>query len=94
MLRTCEDALKPTLPERLKVVLGASNFPKEIQYAAQVFVDLQGLRQLADYNPNVRFYKSDALDAIVRASFATLQFERADKEMRRLFLLIMLFKPR
>ena len=94
MLRTCEDALKPTLPERLKAVLGASSFPKEIQYAAQVFMDLQGLRQVADYNPNVRFYKSDALDAIVRASFATMQFAQADKEMRRLFILIMLFKPR
>ena len=94
MLRTCEDALKPTLPDRLKVFLGASKFPKEIQYAAQVFVDLQGLRHRADYDPNIRFYKSDALDAIVRASFATMQFARADKEMRRLFLLIMLFKPR
>jgi hypothetical protein len=83
-----------TLPERLRAALGATGFPKEIQYAAQVFVDLQGLRQLADYNPNVRFYKSDAFDAIVRASFATVQFGRADKEMRRLFLLFMLFKPR
>ena len=94
MRQICQDAAKPKLPPKLAIALAIEQFPKEIRYAANVFADLQDLRHKADYNPHFRFYKSDAIDAAVRAAFATTQFEAADKETRRLFLLSMLFRIR
>jgi uncharacterized protein (UPF0332 family) len=94
MLRICQEATKAQLPEKLSAALNQKQFPVEIRYAANVFADLQDWRHKADYSPNIRFNKSEAVDAAVRAAFATTQFEAADKEARRLFLLSMLFRIR
>ena len=94
MLQLCQHASKGKLPPKVSAVLSSDSVSKEIQYVADAFTDLQGLRHKADYDPNIRFYKSDALAASVRAAFAITQFEAADAEARRLFLLAMLLKPR
>jgi uncharacterized protein (UPF0332 family) len=94
MLRICQEATKAQLPEKLSAALNQNQFPIEIRYAADAFANLQDLRHKADYNPNIRFYKSDALNATARAAFATAQFEAADPEARRIFLLFMLFRTR
>ncbi|SRR6266700_2890860 len=89
MLRICQEATKTQLPEKLSAALNQKQFPVEIRFA-----DLQDWRHKADYSPNIRFNKSEAVDAAVRAAFATTQFEAADKDARRLFLLSMLFRIR
>lgn len=94
MLRVCEDAAKAKLPDKLAAALDREQFPREIQYAAKAFSYLQELRHKADYDPILRLYKSEALNASIRAAFAVQQFEAAEKEARQLFLLFMLFKPR
>jgi hypothetical protein len=94
MSRLCEEALKSKLPDKLSAGLGRNAFPEEIRYAALAFADLQKLRHEADYNPNARFFKSDALSATVRAAFAITRLAAADAEARRIFLLAMLFKVR
>ncbi len=94
MLRLCQDAAKGQLPAKLAASLGRKAFSKEIQYVAYAFADLQELRHRADYDPNIRVYKSEALAASIRAAFAITQFETAAPDERRLFLLAMLLKAR
>ena len=94
MNRVCQDAAKLELPAKLVAAFGMTRFPKEIRDAAGTFVHLQDLRHHADYNPSIRFYKSDARDAIRRATSAIIAFETAEAGARRIFLLGLLLRSR
>lgn len=94
MRNLCFDAAKPTLPRKLADQIGGEHFPEAIQVPARAFVELQGRRHLADYDPHFRFTKSDASVAIEMASFANDTFETANKSDKRNFLLCMLFPVR
>ncbi len=87
-------AAKDTLPKKLVEALGASQFSGSIQVVADRFARLQQDRHLADYDPQVRFTKSDATLAIERAVIAMSFFAAAEEEDRRNFLLCMLLPVR
>lgn len=91
---SAEDAAKPQLPRRYVEVLRKARFDRDIQIAASNFVHLQKSRHVADYDPQFRFKKSDALAAIEQAVTGCVMSATADESERRNFLLCMLVPPR
>ena len=70
-------------------------FPAEIRYFADVFVELQVERQKADYALDTDAYeKSDVLRRIAFAEQAISRFEQADVDARRGFAAHVLFRQR
>ena len=94
MRALCEHAAKQQLPRRYAEILGSAQFDGAIRVAASNFVRLQESRHLADYDPQFRFAKSDALQAIEQAVTANVMFTSAPEVERRNFLLCMLVPPR
>src|SRR5258706_8194487 len=90
MRETCIESAKLNLPVKLVASTGLLQFPQGIRDAARAFVHLQDLRHKADYNPNVRFYKSDATSAIDICKVAIANFEACGRDAKRTFLLSML----
>ena len=73
-------------------------FPPEIHDFAKMFVELQKLRQRADYalddNPEDPYYETEVLALIATADLAIKQLEQADVQHRRDFIAYVLFKAR
>lgn len=67
-------------------------FPQGIVDFAVRFVELQGKRHEADYNPYAKFYKSDVINDIDAAELVIRQFEQVDLKDRRAFASWVLFK--
>ena len=60
----------------------------------EAFVELQKVRQQADYALEHKFSKPDALATINTAEDAIVEFEQADARYRRSFAVHVLFKRR
>ena len=73
-------------------------FPPEIHDFAKMFVELQKLRQRADYalddHPEDPYYETEVLALITTADLSIKQFEQADVQHRRDFIAYVLFKAR
>ena len=69
-------------------------FPPAIKTFGSVFVDMQDVRNSADYDPNEIFSKSAVKDYIKRAESAIKNFERVKEKDRRAFCAHVLFKTR
>ena len=69
-------------------------FPREIQDFANVFVQMQKKRHMADYDPDHRPYKSEVLNDIATVESAIADFHRAPTKDRRAFVALVLFKSR
>ena len=80
-----------------KKAMAEFGFPPGIHYFAEIFVELQEVRQRADYalddNPEA-YYETKVLAFITSAASAIEQFEQADVQHRRDFVAYVLFKPR
>ena len=61
------------------------NFPAEVAQFATLFVDMQIQREAADYDPYMRFSKSDVVQSIDSAEDAITQFAKAPASDRRAF---------
>src|SRR5579862_4060909 len=92
--RFCEHATKKQLPQRYVEVLRSETFDGTIRVAADRFVQLQKWRHVADYDPQFRLTKSDALLAIEYAITANAMCRNAPVDERRNFVLCMLVPPR
>ena len=81
-----------------KKAMAGFGFPPEIHYFAEIFVELQEMRQQADYalddNPEDPYYETRVLGFIASAEFAIEQFEQVDVQHRRDFVAHVLFKSR
>ena len=72
-------------------------FPPGIERFAEVFVDMQGKRHRADYEPRPlegRWKKSDVADHIAAAAETIAGFEAAPLPDRRAFAVFVLLKSR
>lgn len=69
-------------------------FPVNIQRCADNFVALQQKRHDADYNPEHRVFRADALDAIGLAEEAIDNLKAAPRKDRRAFAVQILMKRR
>jgi uncharacterized protein (UPF0332 family) len=70
------------------------NFAASIEVCAAAFVNLQRQRHDADYDPDVRYNRVDALYAIHIASEAIANLESSSKKDRRAFAVLLLLKRR
>lgn len=71
-----------------------SKFPKGIEDFANAFVALQRKRHNADYDPYVRFTKSEAATDVILARQAIISLNASAKKDRRAFCAYVLFKKR
>jgi uncharacterized protein (UPF0332 family) len=71
-----------------------SQFPKEIQDFANMFVQMQEKRHRADYDPNEKFLKSAVANDISGVEVAIDDFYKAPISDRRAFATLVLFKMR
>jgi hypothetical protein len=71
-----------------------SKFPREIQDFANVFVQMQAKRHLADYSPTEKFYKSAVVNDLKAVEVAITDFEAAPLKDRRAFAVLVMFKMR
>jgi len=69
-------------------------FPPQIKDCAYLFVELQQMRHDADYSPDRRYLRSDALQAIKHAEDAIAALKAAPKRDRRAFAVQLLHKKR
>ena len=69
-------------------------FPTEVRTFGDTFIDLQKVRQQADYAHEGEYSKPDALDAISTVEDVINEFEQADVRHRRSFAVHVLFKRR
>lgn len=69
-------------------------FPKEIQDFAALFVELQGARHRADYDPTSSFTASEARTLVQRAAKAIRDFAKAAQRDRRAFAAFVVLKLR
>ena len=67
-------------------------FPLEIREFAQQFVDMQGQRHDADYNPGVTFTRSEVRRFINESERRITRFESAPEQARRAFAVYVLFR--
>jgi hypothetical protein len=70
------------------------NFPAQIKVCARTFIELQVLRHDADYDPDRRFLRADAVQAIKDAEDAIAALRATPKRDRRAFAVQLLLKKR
>ena len=69
-------------------------FPEEIQRFGQTFVEMQGQRHTADYDPEPRLVRSDVLQLIDVTAKAITEFENTTLADRKAFAIYVLLKTR
>ncbi len=90
----CSQAMKLTLSDRWARHAPPRGFGPNIAAFAETVIDLQAKRLEADYNPDARFKRSDALVAVDRARRALVRFRKASARRQRAFLALLIFRPR
>ena len=71
-----------------------AHFPAAIQEFGDTFVEMQGNRHEADYNPHARFAKPFVMSAIDNVERVIAGFKNAGREDLRALALCIFFKPR
>lgn len=61
-------------------------FLQKIQYFGDIFAELQSIRESADYDPGIFFYRSQVLKDIKSAERAIISFNQVKINDRRAFL--------
>ncbi len=70
------------------------SFPVQIRDFASLFIALQDMRHMADYDPTAEFHKSEVVRLIDTAQDVLRDFERAGRLERRHFASVVLFRKR
>jgi hypothetical protein len=89
----CKEAAKSSLSSKITSYLPRGFDPHVKAFAAAV-LDLQELRVLADYDPQVRFRTSDARLAVALGRKCIQIFQQAVQENQRTFLTLLVCPPR
>jgi uncharacterized protein (UPF0332 family) len=90
----CKAISGTTLPAKYDAHAPPTGFGRNIYDFATAVVDLQEKRHLADYDPQFRVTKSDALLTISTARAALARFDSASASEKEAFLSLLLFPPR
>lgn len=69
-------------------------FPGEIQRFGQTFVEMQGQRHSADYDPSVTYYRDEVMQLIDATQRAVTDFKKAPNPDRKAFAIYVLLKTR
>jgi uncharacterized protein (UPF0332 family) len=92
--RICEEFSRPKPSAKLRKYLPAKATGQTLREFSNIFLRLQSLRHLADYDPSEDFSAVDAMYAISLAADAIAQLQAANSSERKLFLTLHLFPPR
>ena len=79
---------------RFRDYSGMTEFPRAIRRFGDLFVEMQRLRQLADYDPSASFEPDTVSEHIERASRAIADLTRAPRADLRALALYVLLRPR
>lgn len=90
----CSEVAKPTLPPKYRPYEPSIGFGSNIPGFATAIIELQDKRHRADYSQIMRFRASDARAAVATARSAIRQFNRANAQRRKTFLILLLCPPR
>jgi hypothetical protein len=90
----CEEIQKPVLSVRYKRFEPPGGFAAGIKQFAADVVGLQRRRHSADYDPLVRFRRTEAQLAISGARAALAAFIGTEQEQRQIFIALLLFPIR
>jgi hypothetical protein len=90
----CEEIAKPILAARYREYQPEGGFAAELKSFAAIVVELQLSRHQADYDPMIRFDRSDAVAAIGRGRTSLHRFRQSPASHRTRFLALLLFPPR
>lgn len=71
-----------------------SRFPQSVQNFAELFTEMQRLRQSADYDPASSFSRAYVINLVSETTRAVTRFDSADAGDRRAFAVFVLFRLR
>lgn len=69
-------------------------FPEGIQSFGRTFVEMQGQRHLADYDPSETYYRHEVMQLIDVTQRAVTDFKEAPNPDRKAFAIYILLKTR
>jgi hypothetical protein len=90
----CSEVRKPALPRSLTRHGPPGGFGHDLKGYAGGVLELQAKRLSADYDPLMRYQRSDAVAAVTAAQIALTHFKNAAEAEREAFLALLVFKPR
>jgi uncharacterized protein (UPF0332 family) len=90
----CKAISGTNLPAKYAAHAPPTGFGPNVYDFATAVLDLQEKRHLADYDPQFRVTKSDALLTISTARTALSRFDSAPPDQQQAFLSLLLFPPR
>jgi hypothetical protein len=90
----CREVMKPTLPRAYNPYVPTGFFGFELRGFAASVVELQERRHSGDYDPLAKFRASDARLSVSTARGAIEAFHKAADEQRRMFLTLLVCRPR
>ena len=88
------EVLKSTPSSKYRPYVPADGLGLVVADVASGAIELQQSRISADYDPDARFARSDVQFSLDTARRTTGSFRSADRELRRVFLALLLFPPR
>ena len=71
-----------------------SRFPQSVQNFAELFTEMQRLRQSANYDPASSFSRAYVINLVSETTRAVTRFDSADARDRRAFAVFVLFRLR
>jgi hypothetical protein len=90
----CAEVKKPTFSRLLVRHVPAGGFGLDLKAYAEGLLELQEKRISADYDPQKRYRRLDAVAAIAAAQRALTEFKNTMPAEREAFLALLVFKPR
>ena len=90
----CSEVKRPTFSRLLVRHVPPGGFGLDLKAYAEGLLELQEKRILADYDPQKRYRRLDAVAAIAAAQHALTQFKNTSDAEREAFLALLVFKPR
>jgi hypothetical protein len=90
----CMELRQRNLSPKLGRHAPVGGFGSDIRAFAATVLDLQQIRHDADYDPSIRYQRSESIRAVRAARDALASFEAAADIEREAFLSLLVFKPR
>lgn len=92
--KLCEEVQRPRLAEKFRHLEPEGGFASGIKGFAAAIVELQRKRQDADYDPLIRFSRTEARLVISGGRTALARFKATSEDQRLIFGSLLLFTPR
>ena len=92
--RLCEELQRPGLSDKYRRFEPQGGFAPGMKAFATAVLELQRKRYSADYDPLIRFSRTEARLAITGGRTALDRFKAISSDQRQIFVSLLLFSPR